>query len=72
MIEAFSCEERMHKEHWKSLRDMSDLLDKHEHLKHVLYNKLGHVLQTVVLTKRSDSEKVVVGNTHLFYHPMAR
>eukprot|EP00804_Cyclotella_cryptica_P003746 CCRYP_008916-RA/>CCRYP_008916-RA protein AED:0.11 eAED:0.11 QI:801/1/1/1/0.83/0.71/7/48/561 len=71
MIEAFSCEERMHKNQWKSLRDMSDLLQKHDHLRHVLFNKLGHVLQTVVLTKRCDGEQVVVGNTHLFYHPHA-
>lgn len=61
MIEAFSCEERMHKNQWKSLRDMSYLLEKHEHLRNVLFNKLGHVLQTVVLTKRCDGEKVVVG-----------
>ena len=51
----------MHKNQWKSLRDMSDLLEKHEHLRNVLFNKLGHVLQTVVLTKRCDGEKVVVG-----------
>ena len=73
MIQQFSCEERMHKRQWQSLNDMSNLLEKHEHLKHVLYNKLGHVFQTVVLTRKGsrDREKVVIGNTHLFYHPMA-
>mmetsp|Transcript_24748 Transcript_24748/g.59661 ORF Transcript_24748/g.59661 Transcript_24748/m.59661 type:complete len:1020 (+) Transcript_24748:65-3124(+) len=71
MIESFSCDDRMHKSQWKSLSDMSDLLDKHGHLKHVLFNKLGHVMQTVVLTQRASQEKVVIGNTHLFYHPMA-
>ena len=50
---------------------MSDLLDRHDHLKHVLFNKLGHVLQTVVLTQRGSGEQVVVGNTHLFFHPLA-
>jgi mRNA deadenylase 3'-5' endonuclease subunit Ccr4 len=75
MIQQFSCEERMHKRQWTSLNDMSNLLEKHEHLKHVLHNKLGHVFQTVVLTRKDSSknrgEKVVIGNTHLFYHPMA-
>ena len=61
----------MHKAQWKSLSDMADLLDKHDHLKHVLFNKLGHVMQTVVLTQRKSQEKVVIGNSHLFYHPMA-
>ena len=28
-------------------------------------------MQTVVLTLRRNNEKVVVGNTHLFYHPQA-
>jgi len=69
LIRQFSCDERLHKSQWNSLNAMSDLLDKHEHLKHVLHEKLGHVIQTVVLTQRSNQEKVVIGNTHLFYHP---
>ncbi|KAL7544008.1 hypothetical protein ACHAXR_013415 [Thalassiosira sp. AJA248-18] len=71
MIKQFSCEERMHKSQWQSLADMSDLLDRHPNLKHVLFNKLGHVMQTVVLTRRHTQEKVVVGNTHLYFHPLA-
>ncbi|KAL7550367.1 hypothetical protein ACHAWF_013611 [Thalassiosira exigua] len=63
MVQQFSCEERMHRAQWKSLDDMVSLLDKHDHLKHVLFNKLGHVMQTVVLTQRKSQEKVVVGNT---------
>ena len=51
----------MHKAQWKSLSDMADLLDKHDHLKHVLFNKLGHIMQTVVLTQRKSQEKVVIG-----------
>eukprot|EP00584_Thalassiosira_punctigera_P022339 CAMPEP_0172557528 /NCGR_PEP_ID=MMETSP1067-20121228/73752_1 /TAXON_ID=265564 ORGANISM="Thalassiosira punctigera, Strain Tpunct2005C2" /NCGR_SAMPLE_ID=MMETSP1067 /ASSEMBLY_ACC=CAM_ASM_000444 /LENGTH=1101 /DNA_ID=CAMNT_0013346633 /DNA_START=230 /DNA_END=3536 /DNA_ORIENTATION=- len=71
MIQQFSCEERMHKKQWKSLGDMADLVERHNPLKHVLHNKLGHVMQTVVLTQRTSGEKVVIGNSHLFYHPMA-
>jgi len=71
LIRQFSCDERLHKSQWNSLNAVSDLLEKHEHLKHVLHEKLGHVMQTVVLTQRSNQEKVVIGNTHLFYHPKA-
>ena len=71
MIRQFSCDERLHKSQWDSLNAVSNLLDNHEHLKHVLHEKLGHVMQTVVLTQRSNQEKVVIGNTHLFYHPFA-
>jgi mRNA deadenylase 3'-5' endonuclease subunit Ccr4 len=73
MFQEFSCEEHIntHTSQWKSLKDMSKLLEKHHELKHVLFNKLGHVMQTVVLTQRQSQEKLVIGNTHLFYHPMA-
>lgn len=71
LIRQFIDEDRVHKSQWKSLSDVSDLLGKHDNLRHVLFDKLGHVLQTVVLTRRMNREKVVVGNTHLFYHPMA-
>jgi mRNA deadenylase 3'-5' endonuclease subunit Ccr4 len=71
LIRQFIGEDRVHKSQWKSLSDVSDLLGKHDNLRHVLFDKLGHVLQTVVLTRRMNHEKVVVGNTHLFYHPMA-
>ena len=71
LIRQFICEDRIHKSQWKSLSDTSNLLKKHDPLRHVLFQKLGHVLQTVVLTRKVNQEKVVVGNTHLFYHPMA-
>lgn len=71
MFQMFVCDERLHKTEWKTLKNVANLLDEHDHLKHVLFNKLGHVLQTVVLTGKRSKEKVVVANTHLFYHPQA-
>lgn len=71
MFQQFMCDERLHKTEWRSLREVSNLLEQHDHLKHVLFNKLGHVLQTVVLTDKRSNKKVVLANTHLFYHPHA-
>ena len=71
LFQQFMCDERLHKTEWATLRDVSTLLEEHDHLKHVLFNKLGHVLQTVVLTDKRSKERVVVANTHLFYHPHA-
>jgi len=71
MFQDFMCDERLHKSEWTTLHDVSNLLEEHDHLKHVLFNKLGHVLQTVVLTDKRSKEKIVVANTHLFYHPHA-
>jgi mRNA deadenylase 3'-5' endonuclease subunit Ccr4 len=71
MFQQFVCDERVHKSEWNSLKDVATLLTQHEHLQDVLFNKLGHVLQTVCLTEKRSKEKVLVGNTHLFYHPQA-
>jgi mRNA deadenylase 3'-5' endonuclease subunit Ccr4 len=71
MIQEFTCEEAIQRSQWKSLKHMSELLDKHDSLKRIMLDKLGHIFQTVVLTQRHSGEKLVVGNTHLFYHPMA-
>lgn len=71
MIQKFCHEEYLQKSHWKSMGDILQLLNKHNELKNVMFNKLGHVIQTVVLTHKQSQEKVVVGNTHLFYSPMA-
>jgi mRNA deadenylase 3'-5' endonuclease subunit Ccr4 len=71
MFKQFMCDKRLHKTEWRTLKDVANLLDEHDHLKHVLFNKLGHVLQTVVLTDKRKKEKVLVANTHLFYHPHA-
>lgn len=56
---------------WSSIPDVFWLLDCHQDLHEMLRERLGHVLQTVTLTVRDDQRKVVVGNTHLFFHPMA-
>jgi 2',5'-phosphodiesterase len=71
MIQKFCHEEYLHKSHWKSMGDIMHLLNTHDELKNVMFNKLGHVLQTVVLTHKQSQEKVVVANTHLFYSPLA-
>ena len=56
---------------WGSMQDVLQLLDRYPELNQMLRERLGHVLQTATLTRRDDQRKVVVGNTHLFFHPMA-
>jgi mRNA deadenylase 3'-5' endonuclease subunit Ccr4 len=70
----FSTEEAL--EDWKSMHDICKLLDQHNELRSVMLEKLGHVLQTVCLTLKDsrslvDPTKLIVANTHLFFHPMA-
>ena len=67
---------------WQSMGGIRELLDSHDDLGNVVRSKLGHILQTVTLTEKSNDDetdrtdtpsprKVVVGNTHLFFHPLA-
>jgi mRNA deadenylase 3'-5' endonuclease subunit Ccr4 len=56
---------------WSSMPEVFWLLDCHSGLNEMLRERLGHVLQTAILTRRDDQRKVVVGNTHLYFHPMA-
>jgi mRNA deadenylase 3'-5' endonuclease subunit Ccr4 len=60
---------------WTSIRGIVQLLNDHNELACVVKSKVGQVLQAVELRlKKTDSEKpgrILVGNTHLFYHPMA-
>jgi mRNA deadenylase 3'-5' endonuclease subunit Ccr4 len=56
---------------WSSMPEVFWLLDCHSDLNEMLRERLGHVLQTATLTRRDDQRKVVVGNTHLYFHPMA-
>jgi len=57
---------------WKSMNDIHKLLNQVPELKHVLLEKLSHVLQTIQLTcRRQPRRKILVGNTHLFYHSKA-
>jgi mRNA deadenylase 3'-5' endonuclease subunit Ccr4 len=61
---------------WDSLDDIDRLLDSNQELSRVIREKVGQVLQVAELRLRSTSRsdhptKIVVGNTHLFYHPLA-
>lgn len=59
-------------EDWNSMEDVYDFLEEDEDLKTVLTKKLGHVVQIASLTRKDSSsggpEKLVVANTHLFFH----
>jgi mRNA deadenylase 3'-5' endonuclease subunit Ccr4 len=63
---------------WDSLDDIDRLLDENQELSRVVRDKVGQVLQVAELRLRSTSHsssdhpsRIVVGNTHLFYHPLA-
>eukprot|EP00591_Stephanopyxis_turris_P016083 CAMPEP_0195536940 /NCGR_PEP_ID=MMETSP0794_2-20130614/46978_1 /TAXON_ID=515487 /ORGANISM="Stephanopyxis turris, Strain CCMP 815" /LENGTH=808 /DNA_ID=CAMNT_0040670507 /DNA_START=406 /DNA_END=2832 /DNA_ORIENTATION=+ len=70
---------------WDSMDSIGHLLDEHDELRRVTREKTGQVLQVASLALRHCEEdnvdlsssvplkpvKVVVGNSHLFYHPMA-
>jgi mRNA deadenylase 3'-5' endonuclease subunit Ccr4 len=59
---------------WKSMHAIHNLLDQHQELQSVTRDKVGQVLQVVTLRlkdKHGRSDRLVIGNTHLFYHPMA-
>ena len=71
MMRQFACPARRHRAQWPSLDDSAKLLAAHRPLRRVVLDKLGHVLQTVALTRRDTGERLVVGNSHLFYHPRA-
>jgi 2',5'-phosphodiesterase len=56
------------------MNDIQDLLDRHPELGSVTRKKVGQVLQVAILRlkdRQGKAERLVVGNTHLFYHPMA-
>lgn len=60
-------------EDWKSMYDVYDFLNHDQELKAVLTKKLGHVVQIASLTRKNVSsgpKKLVVSNTHLFFHSM--
>mmetsp|Transcript_11160 Transcript_11160/g.20892 ORF Transcript_11160/g.20892 Transcript_11160/m.20892 type:complete len:865 (-) Transcript_11160:2888-5482(-) len=60
---------------WDSMRGIKNLLKSHPELRRVTMEKIGQILQVVKLKVKvmgdSNPKKIVVGNTHLFYHPMA-
>ena len=64
---------------WKSAAKIAKVLQDKPELKDVISNKLGHILQMVSLPLKQDRTKskpttlpdrIIVGNTHLFYHPL--
>jgi mRNA deadenylase 3'-5' endonuclease subunit Ccr4 len=61
---------------WDSLDDIDRLLNSNHELSRIIREKVGQVLQVAELRLRSTSHsdlptRIVVGNTHLFYHPLA-
>ena len=59
---------------WDSMEAIHQLLEKNSELRSVTRDKVGQVLQVATLRIRDSkgkAERLVVGNTHLFYHPMA-
>ena len=61
-------------EGWESMEKIHSLLQTKPELHFVIKEKVGQVLQVATLRPKNligKAEKVVVGNTHLFYHPMA-
>jgi 2',5'-phosphodiesterase len=61
---------------WDSLSDIDSLLENNPELSCVIREKVGQVMQVAELHLRSpkvgeQSDRIVVGNTHLFYHPLA-
>ncbi len=60
---------------WASMKGINYLLDSHKELRKVTIEKIGQVLQVAILKLQNcneiQPEKIVVANTHLFYHPMA-
>lgn len=65
------------KQNWESMKDIQTLLTTHDELRRVTMEKIGQVLQIATLRIKDTRkgvdkpEKIVVANTHLFYHPMA-
>jgi mRNA deadenylase, exonuclease subunit and related nucleases len=60
---------------WDSMKGIKNLLKSHPELRRVTMEKIGQILQVVKLKVKATGDchpkKIVVGNTHLFYHPMA-
>jgi len=61
--------------HWNSIIGINALLRDHDELRKVIMEKIGQVVQIAKLRLRkpidSKLDKIVIANSHLFYHPMA-
>ena len=60
---------------WDSMKGIKHLLRSHPELRRVTVEKIGQILQVVKLKvkhpEKEQPKKIVLANTHLFYHPMA-
>ena len=65
---------------WNSMDEILDLLGKHDELRRIAREKTGQILQVATLTLKNPRDgpkqqkkpnKMMLANTHLFYHPMA-
>ena len=62
---------------WNSMDEILDLLGKHDELRRIAREKTGQILQVATLTLKNPKDgpkqpnKIILANTHLFYHPMA-
>jgi 2',5'-phosphodiesterase len=58
-------------EGWESMGEVLDFLEQDDDLRSIVTEKLGHVVQIATLTlKGAPAKKLVVSNTHLFFHSM--
>lgn len=53
----------------ESVAGICQLLETRPDLLSTIRDKLGHVVQIVHLTDKQGNNRLVVGNTHLFFHP---
>lgn len=56
---------------WDSTDKIYNLLQKRPDLMEILMNRLGHILQLACLHDKTTGAQLLVGNTHLFFHPDA-
>ncbi len=53
------------------MKDMAVLLENRRNLRHVIASRLGHVAQLLTIQDKMTGRRLLVANTHLFYHPLA-
>mmetsp|Transcript_21824 Transcript_21824/g.43771 ORF Transcript_21824/g.43771 Transcript_21824/m.43771 type:complete len:1027 (-) Transcript_21824:135-3215(-) len=61
-------------ERWESMDGIRQLMEEHDEVRKVYEEEVGQIVQMVRLTPKQGTgkpDKIVVANTHLFYHPMA-
>jgi 2',5'-phosphodiesterase len=56
---------------WTSMKDMAALLEQRRDLRRVIASRLGHVAQLLTVQDKMTGRRLLVANTHLFYHPLA-